>query len=332
MRALGRRTLVWLLLVASGVGVSLTPPAAPLVAALVLAAAWIPWRLAWRGAEGTALRGTLVWGGLALCLGLGACWAAIGVAPESGRPAAGVLVYLMTATILAGLTTVLNARGPREWVWAILMALLVFVFLMPWWEGAGRARAVGALGRLRLESPWTLFYGFLGVAGIANYLPTRYGRAASVLGAALVVEFLGLWFADWPPSRRASCWTWTVWLFGASWWVAWLDAPRLPRGRNELERLWFWFRDHWGAVWALRIAEQFNRSASLGGWPIRLTWEGIAPAVPGAEVPAEVPERALATFRGLIRRFARPERLDRAATRPARPTRPSEDPRKSGPR
>lgn len=313
MRVGGGRAFVWLTLIASGIGVAAIPSTAPPLAAAVLASAWVPWAYAWRGSAATSLRGALVWGGLALGLGFVACWAAFGVSAETGRPAAGVLAYLMTATILAGLTTVLNARGPREWVWAILMALLVVVFLMPWWEGAGRARAIGVLGRLRLESPWTLFYGFLAVAGIANFLPTRYGRAAAVLGAALVVEYLGLWFVDWPPSRRAACWTWSAWLLGASWWVAWLDAPRRPRGRDELERLWFWFRDHWGAVWALRILEQFNRSASLGDWPIRLTWEGIAPADPSAEAPAEVPERALTTFRGLIRRFARPERLDRAA-------------------
>ena len=259
------------------------------------------------------MRGALSWGALALGLGLGGRWAAVGVAMETGRPGEGTFAYLMTAAILASLTTVLNARGPREWVWAILMALLVVFLLVPWWEGAGRARGVGGLGRLRLESPWTLFYGFLAVAGIANYLPTRYGRAAVVLGGALVVEFLGLWFVDWPPSRRAACWTWAAWLFGASWWVAWLDASRIPRGRNSLERLWFWFRDHWGAVWALRIAEQFNRSAALLGWPFRLTWEGLAPVDPNVGVPTEIPDRALATFRGLIRRFARPERLDRAA-------------------
>lgn len=300
------------MLLVSGVGVAASPSLAPWFAALVLATAWVPWAFAWRGAGGTSLRGALAWGGLALGLGIGARWASLGVPLETGRPGEGTLAYLMTAAVLASLTTVLNARGPREWVWAILMALLVVFFLIPWWEGAGRARG-GDLARLRLESPWTLFYGFLAVAGIANYLPTRYGRAAAVLGGALVVEFLGLWFVDWSPSRRAGCWTWSGWLFGASWWVAWLDASRRPRGRDELERLWFWFRDHWGAVWALRIAEQFNRSAMLIGWPFRLTWEGLAAVDPSAEPPGEVPDRALKTFRGLIRRFARPERLDRAA-------------------
>ena len=313
MRAGGRRALVWLMLLVSGIGVAATPERGPWIVALVLGTAWTPLMLAWREAGGTSLRGALVWGALALGLGLCARWAALGVPLETGRPSEGMFAYLMTAAILAALTTVLNARGPREWVWAILMALLVVVFLIPWLEGSGRARVADGLGRLRLESPWTLFYGFLAVAGIANYLPTRYGRAATVLGGALVVEFLGLWFVDWPPGRRAACWTWSAWLFGASWWVAWLDASRRPRGRNELERLWFWFRDHWGAVWALRIAEQFNRSATLLDWPIRLTWEGLAPVDPNSDAPGEVPDRALRTFRGLIRRFARPERLDRAA-------------------
>ena len=77
-----------------------------------------------------------------------------------------------------------------------MMGLLVLVFLIPWLEGRG------GWDRLRLDSPWTLFYGLLVLAGVTNYLPTRYGPAAAWLGLALVVEYLGLTRTGWPPSWR----------------------------------------------------------------------------------------------------------------------------------
>ena len=51
------------------------------------------------------------------------------------------------------LISVLNARTPGGGAWAILMALLVLVFLIPWLEGAGLRRAPIGLGRLRLDQP-----------------------------------------------------------------------------------------------------------------------------------------------------------------------------------
>ena len=80
------------------------------------------------------------------------------------------------------------------------------------------------------------------------------------------------------------------------------------------ERLWFWFRDHWGVVWALRVQERFNREAELVQWPVRLTWFGLYPADPlGTGAAPPCPPEAEAVFRGLIRRFAQPWRLDQAS-------------------
>jgi hypothetical protein len=72
------------------------------------------------------------------------------------------------------------------------------------------------------------------------------------------------------------------------------------------------------------MLERFNRTAELKGWPIRLGWFGLEPAGPAADggatpggssavrmpVAFEDPPEAEAAFRGLIRRFAQPGRLD----------------------
>ena len=67
------------------------------------------------------------------------------------------------------------------------------------------------------------------------------------------------------------------------------------------DRLWFWFRDHWGVVWALRTQERFNRTAELAlAGTAHLVWPGggrrNAEQVPRLDDPAT----AATTFRGLI--------------------------------
>ena len=199
-------------------------------------------------------------------------------AVETGRPWTGRLTYLMVLMILAGLVSVLGARNPGGGAWAILMALLVVVFLIPWLEAGGRLRHGHGMTELQLHSPWTLFYGLLVLAGVTNYMPTRYGPAACALGAGLVLEYLGLTRSDWGDQARTRLWLGVAWTLALAGRLAAVCAGRPSAGRNDLERLWLWFRDHWGVVWALRVQERFNRSAELARWPVRLTWFGLAPA------------------------------------------------------
>ncbi len=187
------RLTAWaVLLLISGLLVLFVPALAHWAVMTALCGAIRPWLSAWKGAQGTALRGALAWAGLAIALGLLAQAQASLELPETGRPWTGRITYLMVLTILASLTSVLGARNPGGIAWAILMVLLVVVFLIPWLEEAGRLRQAHGLGQIQLDSPWTLFYGLLVLAGVTNYLPTRYGWAALALGASLVLEVLGL--------------------------------------------------------------------------------------------------------------------------------------------
>jgi hypothetical protein len=302
--------VIGLLLALSGVVIGIDPDHAPGLLLITLASTALPWRAAWRGAAGTALRPALIWVGLALALSAVAQIVALTEPLSTGRPMAGRMTYLFVLAILAALISVLNARTPGERVWAGLMVLLVVVFMIPWLEEAGRMRQVQGVVLVHLDSPWTLFYGLLVIVGVTNYLPTRYSMAAACLGLALILEYLGLTRADWPAPRRAVVWEWVAWAFALSVWVARWSADRAPAALG-FDGLWFWFRDHWGVVWALRNQERFNRTAELAGWPIRLTWYGLEP-VAGLDGgrDAGVPAEAETTFRGLIRRFAQAWRLD----------------------
>lgn len=239
---------------------------------------------------------------------------------STGRPIAGHLTYLSVLATLAALLSVLNARSPGGGAWAILMVLLVVVFLIPWLEGPGLVRNRNGLGRLRLDAPWSLFYGLVVLAGVTNYLPTRYGPSALFLAAGFVLEYFGLTRSDWTRASRGLIWSAVPWTLAVAIRVA-EGCSRRPTGaRSRLESLWFWFRDHWGVVWALRIQERFNRVAESSRWPFRLTWYGLVPAEPVLKPDEdtwspEAAEAAEATLKGLLRRFATPLRVDEASER-----------------
>jgi hypothetical protein len=306
--------VIALVLAFAALAIVIDPRWAPLVVVAANISAALPWLEAWRMAGGTALRPALVWVALAMGLLLAAQVCALLEPLEGGRPGAGHFTYLAVLSLLAALTSVLNARSPGGRVWAGLMVLLVVVFLIPWLEEPGRMRRAHGLTRLHLDAPWSLFYAILVVMGVTNYLPTQFGAAALGMGILFVLEYLSLTRVDWSAASRATIGLWVSWLMALNLWLARWSKKREAVDRSGCERLWFWFRDHWGVVWALRVSERFNRTAGLAGWPVRLTWFGLEPAttLPAGETPA-VPDEALATLRGLLRRFARPERLDQAA-------------------
>jgi hypothetical protein len=166
--------------------------------------------------------------------------------------------------------------------------------------------------QVQLDSPWTLFYAVLVVAGVTNYLPTRYGPAALALGAGLACEYLGLTSPGWTPWLRSAAWSLVAWSVALSWWLAAGRARASgDRAQGELDGLWLWFRDHWGVVWALRTLERFNRTAEAANWPVRLSWFGTVAVASRAQAePPPWSAQAAATLRNLIRRFATPNRVD----------------------
>jgi hypothetical protein len=253
----------------------------------------------------------VTWAGLALLLGLisqGVAWTeSLG----SGRPIAGHVVYLSVLCALAALVSVLNARRPGGGAWAILMALLVLVFLIPWLEGPGWARKAQGLSRLRLDAPWSLFYVVVVIAGVTNYLPTRYGLAAAWLGIGFACEYLALTRSSLRLNQGARLWSVFPWVLAVSAWTAWWSVDRAGRARVGLDATWLWFRDHWGVVWALRLQERFNRTAESLGWPWRLGWYGLIPGrATGDGDTGRASAAAETTLLGLLRRFADPERIE----------------------
>src|SRR5207253_2052150 len=94
-------------------------------------------------------------------------------------------------------------------------------------------------------------------------------------------------------------------LITAAIYLAWIGWPRPRPAGQSLDRVCRAFRDQFGLVWGLRIAERVNTAAALNGWEVQLTSAGLRPrSVPGwNEVPPELHAVVQSTLIGMLRRF-----------------------------
>ncbi len=246
--------------------------------------------LANRKLTGTALRPATVWAMAAIvCAAVAIVFADFEV---SGRPRQAFFVHLAFLTTLAALVSVLGARKPGESAWAILCGLFLVIGLLPMLEGIGLAKRFDTLDRLRLESPWSYFFVLVIVAGAGNYLPTRFGLPALILGAGLGCHLRLLWTPEGRAEWRGDFWFVLPWALAAS--IA--IGARFARASRKydppfaFQRFWIPFRDAWGAAWALRVLERVNQTAARNGWPERLTWFGLVDTT-GSEAGSEIDHR-----------------------------------------
>jgi hypothetical protein len=112
------------------------------------------------------------------------------------------------------------------------------------------------------------------VAGFLNFAPTR-----NALAACLVVfgQFLAL--SDYLPgfARRLAGADpiWGLAAMFAAICVAQFAASNKKPAAEPIDRLWLDFRDAFGALWALRVAERFNATSAQCGWRVWLAWNGL---------------------------------------------------------
>jgi hypothetical protein len=216
----------------------------------------------------TSLRLTMIW----VC----AAWIAVGWWLWAPKPATSSIALAFTSA--AGIS-VLGARWPGARAWQFVVIGLLGVTLLPLLEA-------DLLGRpLTLSGVRIAFaIGLLGT-GVLNYVPTRLGIAAALAGYGA-----GLMFAD-HQLRLARM------AIAAAPVIGWLSVASRRSGETNTVRLWLDFRDRFGAIWSLRVLEQFNRSAANSGSTTTLKWNGLN----GPDGPDSY-ER----LRALLRRFGLP--------------------------
>ncbi len=227
------------------------------------------------------------------------------------------IVYLRYA---AGITTfatqmaVMGSKRPQDRSWQFVVLSLLAVLLLPAANSLLRSPVPWTI-----DSPWRWFLLVLLLVGLANYVATRYWPSSLLfaIGQSIVLgEHL-----PWPVSNLAgaSKVTGLVALVAAGLLVA-FQFPRRRRRTDPVDRLWIDFRDLFGSMWSLRIAQRFNASAVMYQWPAHITWRGLSarspraatadhvePADDGPSNDAATHEAMCRNLRTLLRRFVSPE-------------------------
>ena len=220
-------------------------------------------------------------------------------APEWVAP----LRFVAAMSTFCPIMALLGAKRPQDRAWQFIVFSLWVVLSLP----AGEWLLFGGVQELHPAHFWFLV--LLTGVGAANGISTRFWLSGLLYCAgqlALVGRYLGTMPAlaanDWAPLAGVSA-------LVLAWSLVALGVPPPRRADNPLDRVWRDFRDAFGAVWALRVAERINSAATMYCWPVRLDWRGFRNAAthePVDEVPAVVVE----SLRSLLRRFVSPEWID----------------------
>jgi len=227
-------------------------------AAVILTTAAWPLAVAWRSNAHTTLRPTLTWALVA--------WAAWWNHAVHEGPLTAYAALTLTG---AAFVAVLGARRPGVVAWNFVVAGFLVVAWLGWAEGllTGGGLKLGPVRLGLIAAVW--------LTGTGNYLLTP-----SCLGGLALLAAGGLAFEHLRIGHPAGSVTLACSLAGVAPWLAWLGLTWRPVPATAPDQEWQQFRDRFGAIWALRLAEQFNRAAANAGWPVRLGWFGFQP--PGA--------------------------------------------------
>lgn len=279
---------------------------APLVCGLVGGALLI-----WRRPvlRGTTLVAPWTWAMIAVAAVAGAELLIVMVARAAGPSWAPHLRYIAAVTTFGPLVALLGAKRPQDRAWQAIVASLVLILMAPaCWAALYRPGSP-----FELDAAWRWFLLILVAVGALNGLPTRNAMASVLFAAAqatLMASHLPLvsrWLSDVQPLWGLALGTAAI----AAW--AWRFPPRRSESAEPLDRLWLDFRDWFAALWALRMAERFNRSAAMYGWPVRLSWFGVEPvdgtseSMPQGTIPEATQKAMMTNLRMLLRRFVSEE-------------------------
>lgn len=219
--------------------------------------------------------------------------------------------YLSAIATFCPAMAVLGGKRPQDRAWQFIVLSLVVILALPSVESLLHRPD----GTLRMHAARQWFLAVLVVMGLLNGLPTRHGVAS-----ALVAASQGLLLAEHLPGLAGVSLQETLspsvqGLAGLGLWVAAMvllgfDIPRRGHVDLPLDRLWLDFRDAFGAVWALRVAERINAASQMYGWGVRLGWRGLrvgASTGSKGELSPEVEAALLNTLQPLLRRFVSPD-------------------------
>ncbi len=214
--------------------------------------------------------------------------------------------YLAGTTTFAPFVALLGAKRPQDRAWQWIVLALLLLLALP----SGKAFMFDSGAPPAPHAAWRLLLVILLSSQLANHLPTSF-RLSALLAC---LAQLG-WLAGYLPgvaNRPSGTWALAgLALATAAIWLVRRPMPRRPLPCRPIDRLWLEFRDAYGALWALRVAERFNASAAMYGWPVRMRWGGLREAEEQEKGKSGRGEQGMAAMRQnlktLLWRFVSPE-------------------------
>ncbi len=208
------------------------------------------------------------------------------------------------------LISVLGAKRPtsRVWNWFIILPLIAVLG----WPALTVLIRYPDLVALKIQAPVYLGFALVLVMGIGNYMGSRYGMSAFLLGVAVALSL-------WPTS---SSYSGTVdsairlrgiaaFICGIAVLHAYRQSIRPSLEDSGYDKLWFDFRDAFGIVWSIRIQDRINQTAEKETWCVRLGTEGFIWEEDAPSDKRDLSEERLThTLHWLLRRFVDSKWID----------------------
>ncbi len=213
------------------------------------------------------------------------------------------LRFIAAISTFCPIMALLGAKRPQNRAWQFIVLSLWAVLGLPGFEGL----LFGEVYEIHPARSWFLVI-LVGI-GLLNGIATRYWPSSVLFCAgqlALIAPYL-------PPTQAllsaAAAPLWGLGFLTASWGLLALDWPRPRRTDTPWDRAWLDFRDAYGAVWSLRVAERINASAAACQSPMVLGWRGFRGRDASSPV-SELPQPAADTLRALLPRFVSRQWID----------------------
>ena len=211
-------------------------------------------------------------------------------------------LFAAAATSFCPLMSLLGAKRPQDRGWHFVVLSLWAILVLPVAESLFLRH--GQMPDVRGARSWFMLI-LIGL-GIANSLPTRFWFPAILFGGgqllmlATALPFMRELVDTSPTIAGFSC-------CATAGFVARQLAYGKSRANGTLDVVWCDFRNTFGLLWGLRVAEQVNIASRSAKWPLTLGWQGFIDQQ-GAElewssVPEETRKSLEQVLENLLRRF-----------------------------
>jgi hypothetical protein len=281
------------------------------VAGLLVAglAAW-SWRLP--QVRGTTLVAPWCWS-LVVLVSLAASEILIGISGSPVPAWAAHLRFAAAMTTFCPVMAVLGAKRPQNLGWQFVVFSLLAILCLPILEWL----LFGGRSEIHPARFW--FLAILIALGALNAVGTRHWLSSLLYCAGQVMLISPFFSAQGLLSQSPAAIAGLAVLV-----LAWVTiAAQMPRPQpaaTPLDRVWLDFRDAFGVVWAWRVADRMNASASMYDWPVMLSWRGFRRSGATGGLPTgvdtkeaiawEIPQSVEESLRTLLRRFVSSHWID----------------------